>query len=83
MLDSQVRPWLDSQVHVGLPLKATSYSIARKIPIGVTKDSSESYIALYCMKNAGLDLHMRVSTFLLEPEMPHLLSENAGLDLDM
>ena len=34
-------------------------------------------------EKAGLDLDIRVSTFLLEPNMQHFLSENAGLDLDM
>ena len=34
-------------------------------------------------ENAGLDLDMRGSTFLLEAKMAHPLSENAGLDLEM
>ena len=34
-------------------------------------------------ENAGLDLDMRVSTFVLEAKMTLPLSENEGLDLDM
>ena len=34
-------------------------------------------------ENAGLDLDMRGSTFVLEATMAHTLSENAGLDLEM
>ena len=34
-------------------------------------------------ENEGLDLDMRVATFVLEAKMTLPLSENEGLDLDM